>query len=480
MFHRMQWKIEILPRRSGNLRIPSIKVGTVFTPELSLEVSRLSSSLLARQDVFFEIEAQPQNPYVGQSVRLIMRLLHNIPIFDGKILEPEADDIDVYWSGRDSRYLTSRNGKQFNVLERSITLVAQVPGGIRLSPAIYRGRIKRESAPTEVNPEAPSRRIYRDSAALQLQLRNPPVAFSGTIWLPARQLKISRRWEAISDDLKVGDSLGFSMAIEARGLPAEALPSDLVTGYSDKFTIYADPAVRSNHYQDNEVVGKLEQRFVVVVSQPGEIMLPATTLKWWDVSEDVERVAQLEPRTLSVATRPEIQFGNVDSSRTGSDFSLLTGPDKPSIRANWLWVVLFSAGLMVSISLILFTRMRRQISRKIKSGLAARRNLRALKKACLANDPRNARRELLKWGRRRWPADNINSLSQIDARTEAPELGVELAGLDRALYAKQGSGWQGRRLWQLLVAASSGQPARPDREENSLPKLYPRQNLSTH
>jgi hypothetical protein len=479
MFHRMQWKIEILPRRSGSLSIPSIKVGDVSTPVLSLEVTRQSPALLARQDVFFEIEAHPQNPYVGQPARIIMRLLHNIPIADGNILEPGADNMGVYRNRRDSRYVINRNGKEFNVLEQSIALVAQSPGVIRLSPANYRGRIRQESASTSANPAVPSRRIYRNSEALQLQVRNPPAAFSGNTWLPARQLKISRRWDAIADDLKVGDSLGFSLTIEARGLPAEGLPSDLVSGYSDMFKIYADQAIRSNQYQGNDVVGRLEQRFAVVVAQPGEITLPATILKWWDVTGDVERVARLESRTLSVANPPENQLGIADFSRAGSNLSLLAGPGTPSIRGNWPWIALISLALMASISIFFVTSVRRRISRKIESELASRRNLQALRKACMANDPLNARHELLKWGRQRWPADNINGLSQIRVRTGFPEFGNELSRLDQALYAQHDSSWQGRRLWQLVGKALPGHPAGPELDQNSLPNLYPQQNLST-
>ena len=479
LINRMQWKIDILPRRSGRLVIPPIKVGSVFTPALSLEVSRQTPDLLAGQDVFFEVEALPQNPYVGQPARIIMRLLHNIPVFDGNMLEPGADSLEVYRSRRDSSYSINRNGKEFNVLERSIALVAQSPGAINLSPASYRGTIQPEAVAAGVDSTVPPRRIYRDSESLRLEIRNPPAEFSGNIWLPARQLKISRRWDAVADDLKVGDSLGFKLTIEARGLPAEALPSDLVAGQSDKFRMYADQAVRSSKYQDDDVVGRLEQRFAVVILQPGEITLPETNLKWWDVSEDIERVARLESRTLRVVNLPQNRFGPADVSRAGLSPSLAVGAETASLRSHWLWTALVAASI-TGMALLSRTPIRRQISLRISSALASRRNLRALRKACLENHPFDTRREILEWGRQRWPADNINSLAQIDARAGLPQLGKELSRLDRALYAKHGSSWQGRRLWQLVVAAARKHPLTYEPDQNSLPGLYPQQDLSTH
>jgi len=394
------------------------------------------------------------------------------------MVAPGADGLKVYRSRRDSSYSINRNGREFNVLERSIALVNESPGAISLSPASYKGMIEQEPIAADTALTVPPRRVYRDSESLRLQVRHPPAEFSGNIWLPARQLKISRDWDAIADDLKVGDSLGFKLTIETRGLPADALPSDLVAGEYDKFRVYPDQAVRSSNYQDDEVAGRLEQRFAVVVSQPGEVTLPAIILKWWDVSEDVERVARLEGKTLPVVNLPPGRFSPADLSSTGLNPSLVTGPETTSLRSHWPWIALVAVSI-TGMVLLFRTPMRRQISWKISSGLAGRRNLRALKEACLANQPQNARREILKWGRQRWPAGNINSLTQIDVRTGIPQLGEELARLDRALYAQHASGWQGRRLWQLVVSAMRRRPLEPGPEQNSLPGLYTQHGLST-
>ena len=473
IFHRMQWKIEILPRRSGSLRIPSIIVGAIATPVLGLEVARQSPALLARQKIFLEVEAQPQNPYVGQPVRIVTRLLHNLPIFEGNMLEPEAANTQVH-RREDSRYVINRHGQAFNVLERSIVLVAQSSGVIELSPASYRGLINTEADATVTSSVKASRRIYRASAALQLQVREPPPEFSGNSWLPARQLEISRHWDEISGGLTSGDTLGFSLIIEARGLPAEALPAGLIPANSAGLRIYADQAVRSTRYEGNVLLGRLEQRFAVVVSQPGEITIPATVLKWWDVTRDSETVALLGSRKFTVINPVGTQPGIADLSRLHSNVSRET----TSMRGLWLWLVLVSLLLTACASLFFITSLRHQLSRKIESVLSARRNRQALKKACMTNDPLNARRELLRWGRRRWPDANINGIYQIEARAESTELLSELARLDRALYAQRGPAWQGRRLWRLIAAERRYHPARPDAPENSLPNLYPRQNLS--
>ena len=307
MFHRMQWKIEILPRHSGHLSIPTLQVGDISTPELTLEVMPQAPALRSKQNIFVEVQAQPQNPYVGQLIQVITRVLHNIPLSDYKIFDVTTVNADVYRNDKDSRYVTTRDGKEFNVLERRIALVAQAPGEINLSPASYRGLIEADQDSSGADSAAPSRRINRSSEALQLQVRNLPPEFSGDTWLPAPQLEISQHWDEMSGVLNVGDSLDFTLTIESRGLPAKALPAGLISTDSEQFKIYADQEIRSNRYQDNEMVGRLDQRFAVMILQPGVIDIPATILKWWDVTQDVERVARLEGKKLIVMNPVDAQ-----------------------------------------------------------------------------------------------------------------------------------------------------------------------------
>jgi hypothetical protein len=479
VFHRMQWTIEILPRHSGNLVIPALQVGDLSTPVLTLEVAPLTPELRSMQNVFIEIQAQPENPYVGQLTQVIIRLLHNIPLVDDSLLEADTEHADFYRNGKDSRYVTTRDGQEFNVLERKIALVARVPGKISFSPATYRGLISPQADST-----MRSRRIYRNSEALQLEIRKPPPEFSGSVWLPARQLEVSQQWDEVSGALNVGDSLGLTLTIESWGLPAEALPAGLISVDSgkfnkfNKFKIYADQEIRANRYQGNDLVGRLQQRFVVVFTEPGNIDIPPTMLKWWDVNHDLERVVMLEGKKLSVAYPAVVQTDADELTGLRSKQLSTQGFELASTRNYWIWLVLSGLLLLVCGLSYLVKPVRDRLSLKLESILTMRRDRKALQQACMSNDPSGARRELLKWGRQRWPGDNINGLHQIEARTVSIALLREFVRLDAALYANRDSAWQGRKLWRLLAAEARYQPAGADLPEYSLPNLYPQQDLS--
>jgi hypothetical protein len=226
VFHRMHWELQILPRRNGSLKIPALQVGDLSTPELTLEVVQPSLELSSRNSVFVEMQANPTNPYPGQQVDVVMRLFHNLSLFDGGLIEPETREAEIYRSGVDTNYSVTHDGRKYSVLERSIALVARSPGELIIPPTIYRGRIKSEDDTSTGDSAMKTRRINRSSEALQLQVRNLPPGFSDHSWLPARQLSLEQHWDKFDAELKVGDSLGLTLTIEARGLAAAALPAN--------------------------------------------------------------------------------------------------------------------------------------------------------------------------------------------------------------------------------------------------------------
>ena len=88
--HRMHWALQLVPRRSGRLHIPPLKFGENHSEPMLLEVNQVSTLQQARQNVCLEVEASPQNPYPGQQVRIVTRLLHNLKLQDAILSEPET------------------------------------------------------------------------------------------------------------------------------------------------------------------------------------------------------------------------------------------------------------------------------------------------------------------------------------------------------------------------------------------------------
>lgn len=479
-FHRMRWQIDILPLRTGNLEVPPLRVGDIYTPTLALEVMPQTPVLNAANNVRVELEAEPENPYLGQQVKIAIRVVHNVSLFDGGLIEPDVANAETYRHGPESSYRLIREGSESRVLERRFSIIPLASGELRIPPAIYRGRIRTGAGLATDGSGSRSRRINRASAPLQLNVRQPPAEYSGIRWLPAQQLVLDLDWDPIDGDLQVGDSVGLTLSIEARGLAAASLPGDLLSIEGGGIRIYADQETRSNRFDNRVIVGRLEQRFVMVITEPGEIQFPAIVLKWWDVDQQIEKIASTESQRWAASLPAAGQTGSATIGTLRGPAGSSPGVLKiASIPALWSVYLGIGAALLFTCLLWFLTPMRRHLRARIEP-LRYRRRVRAsLKQACTQNDPARARDALIEWGRARWPGDNINGIHQILSKANSASLADELHRLSASLYANRDSDWQGRQLWRLLRDQTRGFPGYRTIPARSLPALYPERSQVT-
>jgi hypothetical protein len=470
-FHRMQWKIELVPRRGGSIAIPPLAFGNNHSEPILLRVDPAPASIRVRENVFIEIEAFPENPYPGQQIRVTTRLFHNLPLHGGDLAEPETEQATIFRNGKDSRYSLLREGESFDVLERSILLTPDSSGQLPVTAANFRGTIRSGA-------ELVERYIYRQGEDLRLTTREKPPGFDNRPWLPARQLELALQWDEPAANPQVGDSLGVTLSLEAKGLPAEALPADLLVTDSGQYKIYADEAVRDtrivNQFDGEQLVGQLRQRYVIMPQQPGEFVMPALDLAWWDVELDVERVARVESRAIQVAISGAFQDdqGAVSSPGLRTDTST-SGLLPVFVYRHWPWLIALAVVLLLATMFIGAERLRARIGAQIALAGNRRRCRIRLRRACYANDARTTRRALIEWGRLHWGDAHINGLHPIEARVGSPQLVEELARLDAAVFAERADSWRGERLWELLGRERSTRSAEVRGERDMLPGPYP-------
>ena len=468
VIHRMQWRLQLLPRRIGKLSVPALYFSDKSTPPLTLEVAPVPPSLQSSHRVFVEMKADTLTPYLGQQTQIGMQLYSNTPLSNGRMFEPQTGDALVHRQLGEKIFSASSNGQDFEVTQRGIALFPRSPGKLRLTPASYRGRIGSAANSNQAGSANTGRSILRRSQPLELEVRNPPAEFSGRFWLPARRIELSQSWNESGKLLRVGDSLDWTLTIVAHGLPAESLPQNLLAMESGRFRVYADQARRINRFEGSQIVGRLEQRFAVIANQPGEIALPAPVLKWWDVVSDSEKRVQLEGKTFTfieavapAGTRTALERGTVVGWITG----LFSGQ---GAGLRILWSILLLAVLLVLIKLL-----PSRIAAIVNPLLQRRRLSLRLKRSCLSNDAAATRAALLEWGRARWPRQAIGGLAQIDLQLGSCELSAQLKSLDAALYSRRQGDWSGEQLWRQISALQRSPVTGAQARKKDLPRLYP-------
>ena len=470
LFHRMSWKIDLLPRRHGMLTIPALMVGKNVTPELDLEVAPWPPESNSKHRVFVEMEALPENPYAGQQTQIVMRVIHNTPLSNNELLLPASENADVFQVKTDSTYSIVRDGSSFDVYERRLVIIHRMPGEVVIPAAVYRGVINAVEETATTDSALPARRIFRNSDSLVLKVREPVVDFTGLNWLPARRLSLTRQWEDNKSGLQVGETVDVTLVIEATGLAAESLPADLLAHSSDQIRIYPDKATLSNRIEGQQLIGRLQQRFAIVIARAGTVFLPEIQLKWWNTDREAEETVLLEARQWIVKApntdkKAAIEFAT--QHQAGDEVSSVLDALYVHWRAYWLLIVLISAILLLWAS-----PLRCRIITMLQTFAGQRRNRNLLRQACRLNDPAETRHQLLKWGRACWPENAIVGLHQIEAVLNSDELSLEIRRLDAVLYSNRKSNWQGDRLWSLIEAQRRRRKQTP-RTLGPMPELYP-------
>jgi hypothetical protein len=532
-----EWRLVLLPKRSGKLTIPPLRLDGMQSRPLRLEVlpagAPQAGATKRGRPVMLEIEVDPRRPYVQGEVSYRVKILSRAPLREASLSEPQAGDAIVERLGKDSHYTTQRNGETYQVTERRYAIFPQHSGTLRIeSPVLSAavpaersrrvpgGRFPGAGAFSEIekffgrNPFAgfpdmddlfeETRPVRVRGRSMTLDVRPRPAA-SQDPWLPAKGLRLSETWSPDPPVFRVGEPVTRTVELVAEGLTAAQLPA-LTTPVPEGLKVYPDQPQSETDSRGDDLVATRTLKAALVPVSPGKLTLPEMEVHWWDTESERARVATLPARSIEVlpagpGTREVTANSKVDEPSAGASAQAADALPKASppsagpapaedeaIRwqaSYWPWLA-GAATLGWLVTMVLWLRARehrgptsgepRPAARaepSRKQRLAQSRM--RLKKACLSNDPRAARAALLDWASARWPDTRARGLSELAGRVAAEEARTELTTLDRVLYDPAMSDrWDGRRAWSTLDHTLQELQSENDSgKSESLPDLYP-------
>jgi hypothetical protein len=522
-----EWHLTLMPKRSGEITIPSIAFGNGRSKPLTLEV--LPASQAAQQGiprpVVLEAEIEPEQPYVQQQLIYTVRVLHALPLRDANLSEPRIDNALVRPLGQERRFETYRNGRQFQAIERRYAVFPQRSGRLTIGGPVLTARVP-DPGQQQGNglrdrffgrdPFAGLGGMFGQTRPVQVRAVDssvdvrPQPPGSPQPWLPAESLSITEQWSPEPSAYRVGEPMTRTVTIRARGLSDEQLPEPDIGAGIDA-NAYPDQPQAQTQTNGDVLMAQKVIKTAIVPTRVGELRIPALEIAWWDVENDQARVARLPARTLQVAAGAGTPTGNQRSplqaqpayppatgpvqATSGSDRSrpnasagsTVTGDgDTHSQWGLWPWLTLLFAVAWMMVSWLWWRERRRPAAAQqaTQSGAAAnparpqkstRRQQEAIRNACRENDPRAARQALIAWAEQRWPEHRPTGLEQL-----ASSLGEESQAvfdvLNKHLYGHAHAPWDGDSAWTMLKPLIERSEARIPTGKPSaaaLPPLYP-------
>lgn len=472
------WKLSVMAKHAGELTIPAIAFGKDRSNEVYLMVTEAGSREIqaADDELFLEVEATPDNPYVQSQVLYTLRFYRRVSITQARLSEPELDNAVIEKLGEDSNYTTQIGGIGYQVTERKYAIFPQQSGTLTIAPlqldaeVITGGQPRFNGFLNRQNTQL--KRII--SKAVTLNVKPIPETFSGGHWLAAEELSLSQEWSGDIARMRVGEPLTRTLRIAAKGTTAGQLPEIHRTLPVDEVKTYSDQPVLNENKGAEGIKALREEKIAFIPSKAGRYTLPAIEIPWFNTRTGQVEIAKIPE--INLVTEGSPTPIEMPHAATGDEVKtqVQTATKREEVVAPqddyWRWAALFFAVGWLTTGLYLGLRRSEKPVEKtqdpIKESLSG--YVKSLKKACAENDPQAAKNALVAWGRGKY---NVASLGDLANHCEA-RLRDEIMHLNACVYSADRQGWQGKKLFQAFSEHKAREQLGDKPVDNELEPLY--------
>jgi len=509
-----QFSVLLMPKHNGKIQVPSLLWDGEMSTPLELTVGGNgssgqsgSSTATDTSHIFFTTTLDQKQPYVQAAVVVLVRLYTDQPLYQATLDFPASSDVLVRQIGQDKELNETRNGRNYQIIERKYLLFPQRSGKISLKGPVldaevpdttsynpfgndpfFGNLLQRMPLSGMMNVKRP---IRVKSKTINLEVQPRPALAMGKKWLPASNLKLEESWQPDVTTVRVGEPFTRHLHIEAKGLSGAQLP-DLGTLASVPGSIktYPDQPEIKDTTQGSTLLGSQDIDVTLIATLPGQYELPPIHLSWWDTLKDKPRVTTLPARQLKVLPAVVRKGGTitpdtkVNPSDSGSGNTGINGEHAifPKIITStlsgtpWLWVSIALIVLwLFTVFVWWYTRkaapaklVEKVIDKNLPVDVNGTKSFKAFKLACQSNDPNLARLQLIAWAKTAWPDHPPLGINELAQRIGDEKLTPLLRELDRACF--QGDEWNGEALGKTL--STPPKLAVTSKKIPDLPELY--------
>jgi len=336
-----------------------------------------------------------------------------------------------------------RGGDTWVGIERRYSLYPARLGEITVSALTITARVHGSGGVADV--EATSEPVVCQVVAPQELIPYPDAVITS-------KLTLSQKYEPDVNELKVGDALKRTMTVTADGTVSMLLPI-LSPIEIDGLAAYPAQGVLDDREYRGRLTATRTDSATYIAQQQGFYQLPEILVRWWDPESEQLQEAQAPGLSFRVVANPFYVADQNDLTAT-SAAETGTGAGPRGLK-NPMAIVIIT----LAFSGLAFASwwLRRRYGQAWCSRWALYKTSRAeserthfirLRRACLANDPKEAHHVLLAWLDRSVPSGCTATLEQFAREANDPKLARMLADLNARLFGRQqpDGSWSGREL----------------------------------
>lgn len=464
------WNISLLPRKTGEITIPAIKIGSESTSPIHLVVQKQSTNPgIEGKDVFLKIELSDNEiRYVQQQIIVKVQLFHRIRFVNAALSELELENTVVEKLGNDSNYSKTIANHRYNVIERNYAIFPQQSGTLTIPALTFSGN-------TEISQSfslfsRPGRQIISRTRPVTLEILAIPENYTGKHWLPAEDLQLESEILEDIDTIKTGEAITRHIVVRATGLLGSQLPGNTVPS-SDKIKTYPDKEKLSTQLIGGNVVGIRRDAIAIIPLKEGPFALPEIKIDWWNTKTNQQETTTLPARTLFAQRNADLAAN--DSTQQASETSTQAKPspvettenapavketlvytDTPFSKNLWFWISMILLLLWLA-TMALFIASRSKNTPKHKATEPdnnAENLLQSIYDACLENDATKTTAALIQWAKYYFKQPMLTGLSQVIELVDHEALIETINHLEQSQYSAHKESWNGASLKSAIQA----------------------------
>ena len=486
-----QWKIGLMPKQTGVLTIPEIKVGQYTSKPLNIEVlpagsvaptNKSTNSAADTQSATMDLSIDEKNPYVQQEINAVLTIDDNkgIEFTTEPQLMNSADD----WIIKTLRTPTvEANGKGGRIIKFYYALFPQKSGKQQV-PAFqidgFYTSFEEQRLPTSsfggmmhffdmdmsgmFGVKKPIKLVANSQ---NIDVHPIPADYDNSWWLPSTAVGVASRWVDDKPQFKVGETVAREIVFAAEGVADTQMP-EINLEPNTNIRQYPEKPVIETIADNNKITSQIKIRIVYIPQVSGKQTIPEIRIPWFNVNTGKKETVVIEAVTINVAESstgatsvlPLNTSANETSAKENVNISAIEKNVNKFIEGIWLFVA-FVAGLLLSFAILY-----RKTSNTQQDNNA---DLSAIRQSLHRKDYRQLRDELLSFGRQLFIHHNINNLNDLSGCVDDEEFTKQMQLLNGILYANETAELNDDII---LSALKKCRKSSVEKDEKPLPELY--------
>lgn len=507
-----QWQIALMPKNSGKITVPSIKLGNLETQPITLNVIPASAAAteasagtggyqapqqMNRPKFSMTAEIGNPNPYVQQQVDYTLKIYDtgglqgDMPQF----IEDGSNNWIIRSLGEPTVGSKIVNGRSLREITFRYALFPQKSGVLPTPEVRFNGyyltRSRGMNDPFDdlfggnlgsigfVDMFATRNPVLLTAKPEKVNVQPIPSDNNGNWWLPARQVALFAEWEPRQPVFKVGEAVNRTIYLKAVGVAESQLPELNLASVSG-LKQYPDKAVASSGIENGQVVAVKKISNVYIPNRAGKMTIPEIAVDWFNVRTNRMEKAVLPAMNIEVLPGAAVETAPAPQPETRPESPSRVLEDVANETENlversipqglpYLPYIIAAAAFLLGIvvSWMLFG-----MRNKSRNADDIKDFDRYIVRAAKSKDYRALRDGLISWARDRWNDSKITNLKDVAKAVGNKEFAAQLDGLAVSLYAPEGGEFKTEAFLKAFEKVRKAKVKSRTGDAQPLPKLY--------